>query len=65
MGKKIYVASAIVGVALTVAGAVYAFVWRGYFAFGGEYAPLLLPLFTWCWEDIREELADNGRSTRE
>lgn len=44
MRRFIYTVLTIVGIAATVVAAVYAFRDRGYFAVGGEYAFLLLPL---------------------
>lgn len=44
MRKIIYTAFAIAGVILTVLAAQYAYADRGYFAIGGEYAFLMLPL---------------------
>lgn len=45
MRKFIYTALAVIGVALTVWAVQYAYADRGYFAIGGEYGFLLLPLF--------------------
>ena len=45
MRRFIYIVLAVVGIAATVVAAVYAFRDRGYFAVGGEYAFLLLPVF--------------------
>ena len=45
MRKFIYTALAVIGVALTIWAVQYAYADRGYFAIGGEYAFLLLPLF--------------------
>ena len=44
MRKIIYTALAVIGVILTVWAAQYAYADRGYFAIGGEYAFLMLPL---------------------
>ena len=44
MRKFVYMTLAILGVVLTVMAAQYAYADRGYFAIGGEYAFLLLPL---------------------
>lgn len=38
-----YAVATIIGVAATAVAVVYAFIDRGYFAVGGEYAFLLLP----------------------
>ena len=43
-----YAVSAAAGVAATAVAAAYAFADRGYFAVGGEYAFLLLPLLGAC-----------------
>ena len=45
MGKFIYGGLMVLGIVLTIASAVYAYGDRGYFAVGGEYSFLLLPLF--------------------
>lgn len=45
MRKFIYSALAVIGVVLTVWATQYAYADRGYFAVGGEYSFLLLPLF--------------------
>lgn len=45
MRKFIYVALIVLGIALTVISVAYAYGDRGYFAIGGEYGFLLLPLF--------------------
>lgn len=45
MRKFIYGGLVILGIVLTIASAVHAYGDRGYFAFGGEYSFLLLPLF--------------------
>lgn len=45
MRKFIYGALIVLGIALTVWAMQYAFADRGYFAIGGEYGFLLLPLF--------------------
>lgn len=55
MGKFIYGGLAVLGVVLTVVSAVYAYGDRGYFAVGGEYSFLLLPLFGAVVEDMLEE----------
>lgn len=44
MRDFIYTALAVAGVVATVVAAVYAFEDRGYFAIGGEYAFLFLPV---------------------
>ena len=45
MRKFAYTALAALGVVLTAMAARYAYADRGYFAIGGEYAFLMLPLF--------------------
>ena len=45
MRKFVYTALAALGVVLTVMAVRYAYTDRGYFAIGGEYVFLLLPLF--------------------
>lgn len=45
MRKFIYGGLTILGIVLTITSAVYAYGDRGYFAVGGEYGFLLLPLF--------------------
>ena len=45
MRKFIYGGLTVLGIVLTIASAVYAYGDRGYFAVGGEYSFLLLPLF--------------------
>lgn len=51
MRKFIYNGLTVLGVALTIASAIYAYDDRGYFAVGGEYGFLLLPLFGMVVED--------------
>lgn len=48
MRKFIYSALAIIGVVLTVWTTQYAYADRGYFAVGGEYMPLLLPVVSFA-----------------
>lgn len=55
MRKFIYGGLAVLGVVLTVASVVYAYGERGYFAVGGEYSFLLLPLFGAVIEDMLDE----------
>lgn len=50
MRDFIYTALTVVGIAATAAAAAYAFADRGYFAVGGEYAFLCLPLIGLCVE---------------
>lgn len=55
MRKFIYSGLTVLGIVLTIASAVYAYGDRGYFAVGGEYSFLLLPLFgaaiDYCMQD--------------
>lgn len=44
MRDFVYTALTVVGIAATAVAAAYAFADRGYFAVGGEYAFLFLPL---------------------
>lgn len=48
MRGLIYAMSAVAGIAATAVAAAYAFADRGYFAVGGEYAFLALPLLAMC-----------------
>lgn len=58
MRDLIYTALTAVGIVATAVVAAYAFADRGYFAVGGEYAFLSLPLIGMCIEyivgDMRE-----------
>lgn len=58
MRDFVYTALTVVGIVATAVAAVYAFADRGYFAVGGEYAFLFLPLLGMCVEymvdDVRE-----------
>ena len=55
MRKFVYIVLVVVGIVLTVWAARYAYADRGYFAVGGEYSFLLLPLFGAAIEDILDE----------
>ena len=55
MRKFIYGGLAVLGIVLTIASVVYAYDERGYFAIGGEYSFLLLPLFGVVIEDMLDE----------
>lgn len=55
-----YTALAAVGVAATAVAAAYAFADRGYFAVGGEYAFLALPLLGMCVEYIVGDMREGG-----
>lgn len=50
MRDLIYTALTVVGIVATAVAAAYAFEYRGYFAVGGEYAFLSLPLIGMCIE---------------
>lgn len=50
-----------VGIAATAAAAAYAFADRGYFAVGGEYAFLALPLLGMCIEYIVDGMREGRR----
>lgn len=50
MRDLVYTALTVIGIAATAVAAAYAFADRGYFAVGGEYAFLSLPLIGMCIE---------------
>ncbi len=50
MRDFIYTALTVAGIVATAVAAAYAFADRGYFAVGGEYAFLALPLLGMCVE---------------
>lgn len=50
MRDFIYTMLTVVGIVATAVAAAYAFADRGYFAVGGEYAFLSLPLIGMCTE---------------
>lgn len=50
MRNFVYIALTIVGIVAKDVAAAYAFADRGYFAVGGEYAFLFLPLLGMCIE---------------
>lgn len=60
MRDLIYTILTVVGIVATAAAAIYAFEYRGYFAIGGEYAFLFLPLLGRCIE----YMVDNWREGR-
>lgn len=65
MRRFIYIALTATGIAATIAAAVYAFADRGYFAVGGEYVFLFLPLFGLCVEDsVKDWRAESARRRR-
>lgn len=55
MRDFVYTALTVVGIAATAIAAAYAFADRGYFAVGGEYAFLFLPLVGMCIEYMAED----------
>lgn len=63
MRDFVYTALTVVGIAATAIAAAYAFADRGYFAVGGEYAFLSLPLLGMCIEYIVDDVRD-GRYYR-
>lgn len=62
MRDLIYTMLAVVGIVATAVAAVYAFADRGYFAVGGEYAFLSLPLLGMCIEYIVDDMREGRRS---
>ena len=56
MRGLVYTALTAAGVAATAVSAAYAFECRGYFAVGGEYAFLSLPLLGMCIEYIADDM---------
>lgn len=58
MRDFVYTALTVVGIAATAVAAAYAFADRGYFAVGGEYAFLFLPLFGRCIEYIVDDIRE-------
>ena len=61
MRDLIYTALAAVGVVATAVAAAYAFADRGYFAVGGEYAFLSLPLLGMCIGYIVDDMREGRR----
>ena len=62
MHRFIYIALTVVGIAATAAAAVYAFADRGYFAVGGEYVFLFLPMLGLCVEcSVKDRRAESTR----
>lgn len=61
MRGHIYTILTIVGIVATAVAAVYAFEYRGYFAIGGEYAFLSLPLLGMCIECIVGDMREGRR----
>lgn len=60
MRDLVYTALTVVGIAATAVAAAYAFADRGYFAVGGEYAFLSLPLLGMCIECIVDDMRGGG-----
>ena len=58
MRDFIYTALTAVGIVATAVAAAYAFADRGYFAAGGEYAFLSLPLLGMCIEYIVDDMRE-------
>lgn len=61
MRDLIYTALTVVGIVATAVAAAYAFADRGYFAVGGEYAFLFLPLLGMCVEYIVDDMREGRR----
>lgn len=58
MRDFVYTMLTVVGIAATAVAAAYAFADRGYFAVGGEYAFLSLPLIGMCIEYIVDDMRE-------
>lgn len=58
MRNLIYTALTAAGIVATAVAAAYAFADRGYFAVGGEYAFLSLPLIGMCIEYIVDDMRE-------
>lgn len=58
MRDLIHTALTAAGIAATAVAAAYAFADRGYFAVGGEYAFLSLPLLGMCIEYIVDDMRE-------
>lgn len=58
MRDFVYTALTAAGIVATATAAAYAFVYRGYFAVGGEYAFLSLPLIGMCVEYIVDDMRE-------
>lgn len=61
MRDLIYTMLTVVGIVATAVAAAYAFADRGYFAVGGEYAFLSLPLLGMCVEYIVDDMREGRR----
>lgn len=62
MRDFVYTTLTIVGIVATAVAAAYAFADRGYFAVGGEYAFLFLPLLGMCIEYIVDDMREGRHS---
>ena len=62
MRDFVYTALTVMGIVATAVAAAYAFADRGYFAVGGEYAFLVLPLLGMCIEYIVDDMREGRRS---
>ena len=60
MRDFVYTALTAVGIAATAVAVAYAFADRGYFAVGGEYAFLSMPLLGMCIEYIVGDMCEGG-----
>ena len=58
MRDFVYTMLTVVGIVATAVAAAYAFADRGYFAIGGEYAFLSLPLIARCVEYIADDMRE-------
>lgn len=61
MRDLIYTTLTAAGIVATAVAAAYAFADRGYFAVGGEYAFLALPLIGMCIEYIVDDMREGRR----
>lgn len=61
MRDFVYTMLTAVGIVATAVAAAYAFADRGYFAVGGEYAFLSLPLLGMCIEYIVGDMREGRR----
>lgn len=61
MRDLVYTALTVVGIVATAVAAACAFEYRDYFAVGGEYAFLALPLIGMCIEYIVDDMREGRR----
>ena len=61
MRDFVYTMLTVIGIVATAVAAAYAFADRGYFAVGGEYAFLSLPLLGMCIEYIVDDMREGRR----